>query len=234
MPITAPLRLVAAAALVVLVASACAPNEPIATTEGTTPSVWTGSPAPSAEGEGGGGEAAAAESGETLTADLKNPGGTTVATAELVFTEDYATVTVETAAPGLLTPGFHGMHIHGMGKCEVNSTAPTGGAPGNFNSAGGHVMMPGDTGHPSAGDLPPLQVRKDGTAKLVTTIDTVTAADLLDADGSALMIHENADNFANIPLDAYRQIDGAPGLSETTMMTGDAGPRVACGVVSGP
>ena len=48
MPISAPLRLLAAAALIVPIASACAPNEPVATQPGTTPSVWTGSPPPSA------------------------------------------------------------------------------------------------------------------------------------------------------------------------------------------
>ena len=102
MPISAPLRLIAAAALVVPIASACAPNEPVGDAPYTTPSVWTGSPDPSAESaEGGGGgesEAPAAE-GQTLTAELKNPGGTTVATAKLAFAEGYATVTIEPVAP---------------------------------------------------------------------------------------------------------------------------------------
>jgi len=50
-----------------------------------------------------------------------------VATADIEFTGGYATVTVETTAPGVLTPGFHGLHIHSVGKCEANSVAPTGG-----------------------------------------------------------------------------------------------------------
>jgi len=48
MPISAPIRLLAAAALIVPIASACSPYEPVATQPGTTPSVWTGSPNPSA------------------------------------------------------------------------------------------------------------------------------------------------------------------------------------------
>ena len=55
--------------------------------------------------------------------------------------------------PGKLTPGFHGLHIHSVGKCEANSVAPTGGAPGDFNSAGGHFQVPGHSGHPASGDL---------------------------------------------------------------------------------
>ena len=56
------------------------------------------------------------------------------------------------------------MHIHSVGKCEANSVAPTGGAPGDFISAGGHFQAPGHSGHPASGDLTSLQVREDGSA----------------------------------------------------------------------
>ena len=82
-----------------------------------------------------------AASGEKLTAELKTADGTTVATADFEFADGYATVTVKTTAPGQLAPGFHGLHIHSVGKCEANSVAPTGGAPGDFNSAGGHFQV---------------------------------------------------------------------------------------------
>ncbi len=235
MPIPAPLRFLAAAALIVPVAAACSPNEPVATQPGTTPAIWTGSPAPSAGGEGGegGGEAGSSGGEETLTADLKSPDGTTVATAEFVFTDGHATVTVQTTAPGQLAPGFHGMHIHSVGKCEASSVAPTGGAPADFNSAGGHFQVGGHSGHPASGDLTSLQVREDGTAMVVTTTDAFTAADLQAGQRTAVIIHEKADNFANIPPERYQQVNGAPGPDETTMATGDAGKRVACGVISG-
>ncbi|WP_370464791.1 superoxide dismutase family protein [Mycolicibacterium sp. P1-18] len=229
----APLRLLAAAALIVPVAAACAPNEPIATQPGTTPPVWTGSPPPSAAGEAGGGaEASAAPAGETLTADLKTADGTSVATAEFAFSGGFATVTVKTTAAGQLTPGFHGMHIHSVGKCEPASVAPTGGAPADFNSAGGHFQVGGHSGHPASGDLSSLQVRADGSAMSVTTTDAFTAADLEAGTKTAIIIHEKADNFANIPPERYQQVNGTPGPDETTMATGDAGKRVACGVIS--
>jgi Cu-Zn family superoxide dismutase len=234
MPIPAPLRLLAAAALVVPVASACSPNEPVATQPGTTPPVWTGSPSPSASAGHGASETQAPPAGEKLTADIKSPDGTTVATADFVFSGNYATITVKTTAPGQLAPGFHGMHIHSAGKCEPNSVAPSGGAPGDFNSAGPHFQVAGHTSHPASGDLTSLQVRADGSALLETTTDAFTAADLLAGAKTAIIIHEKADNFANIPPERYQQTNGTPPPDETTMATGDAGKRVACGVISGP
>ena len=230
------LKTAAAAALFavpVLALSACSPNEPVATSPGTTPSIWTGSPSPSAspsQGQGGPGTGPAA-TGEKLTAQLKLADGTTVATADFEFAGGFATVTVETTAPGVLTPGFHGMHIHSVGKCEANSVAPTGGAPGDFNSAGGHFQKAGHTTHPASGDLTSLQVRQDGTAKLVTTTDAFTAEDLLGGAKTAIIIHEKSDNFANIPPERYQQVNGSPPPDETTLATGDAGKRVACGVI---
>lgn len=233
MPISAPLRILAAAALLVPIASACSPNEPIASQPGTTPSVWTGSPAPSAQAGGQAeGGAAAVPTGETLTADIKSPDGTSVASAQFVFTGGFATVTVKTTAAGQLEPGFHGLHLHSVGKCEPASVAPTGGAPGDFNSAGGHFQVGGHTTHPASGDLASLQVRSDGSAELVTTTDAFTAADLLAGQKTAIIIHEKADNFANIPPERYQQVNGTPGPDETTMATGDAGKRVACGVIA--
>jgi superoxide dismutase, Cu-Zn family len=59
---------------------------------------------------------------------------------------------------------------------------------------------------------------------LATATDRFSIADLRDADGSAVMVHSGADNFANIPA-RY----GGP--DQETLSTGDAGSRLACGVV---
>jgi Cu-Zn family superoxide dismutase len=217
-----------------LAMSACAAPEQPSSTPGTTPSIWTGSPAPSAppeEGGHGGGHGDAQAAGEKLTADIKMADGTTVATADIEFANGYATVTVKTTVAGELTPGFHGMHIHSVGKCEASSVAPTGGAPGDFNSAGGHFQVPGHSGHPASGDLTSLQVREDGSAMLVTTTDAFTAEDLTGEAKTAIIIHEKSDNFANIPPERYQQVNGNPPPDETTLSTGDAGKRVACGVI---
>lgn len=242
-PIVAPgVALVGVALL-----GACAPNEPVATQPGTTPPVWTGSPAPATAGGHHGGTPHGAGTpamgpaapgpvnpADTLTAQINGPDGTQIAAATIEFSDDdaFATVTVQTVGPGKLTPGFHGMHIHDVGKCEVNSVAPSGGPPGDFLSAGGHFNGGGQGGHPNhAGDLSSLQVRGDGTALLVTTTNAFDKADLIDGDGTAIIIHADPDNFSNIPGDRYEQTDGSPPPDETTLATGDGGKRVACGVI---
>jgi superoxide dismutase, Cu-Zn family len=167
-----------------------------------------------------------------MTTHLKAPDGTQVATAKFEFNNGYATVTIETTGGGQLAPGFHGVHIHKTGKCEPNSLAPGGsGAPGDFLSAGGHLQVPGHAAEPASGDLTSLQVRKDGSAMLVTTTDAFAMEDLLTGEKTAIIIHAGADNFANIPKDRYNQVNGTPGPDDTTMTTGDAGKRVACGVI---
>jgi Cu-Zn family superoxide dismutase len=168
---------------------------------------------------------------ERLSTQLKSADGTPVANATLDFANGFATVTVETVKPGVLSPGFHGLHIHSVGKCEANSTPPTGGAAGDFNSAGGHFQVSGHTAHPASGDLTSLEVRSDGSALLTTTTDAFTAQDLLGGEKTALIIHEGPDNFANIPSARYQQKNGASGPDEETMSTGDSGKRVACGVI---
>jgi Cu-Zn family superoxide dismutase len=188
------------------------------------PSIWTGSPGPSAQ--------PGPVAPESLTTRLRAPNGTDVATAKFEFDNGYVTVTVRTTGPGQLSPGFHGLHVHSAGKCEANSVAPTGGAPGDFLSAGGHYQAPGHTGDPESGDLTSLQVRRDGAALLVTTTSGFTKDDLLAGDGTAIIIHAGADNFSNVPAERYTQANGAPGPDETTMTTGDAGKRVACGVIA--
>lgn len=174
----------------------------------------------------------AASGAESIVTQLKTPDGKPVANATFDFSGGYTTITVETVDGGILTPGFHGLHIHSVGKCEADSVAPSGGAPGNFNSAGGHFQVSGHTSHPASGDLTSLQVRPDGSAKLVTTTEAFTKADLTGPQGTALIIHEGADNFANIP--QRYTVDGKPGPDEQTMATGDAGKRVACAVISPP
>lgn len=232
MPATSRKVVVAAASGVlaapVALLSACSPPGQVSTnTPGTTPSVWTGASAPPST------SATGPMAVENLTTELKAPDGKAVATAKFEFDQGYITVTVQSAGPGLLSPGFHGMHIHQVGKCEPDSVAPTGGPPGNFLSAGGHYQAPGHTTEPASGDLTSLEVRSNGSALLVTTTDAITKQDLLSGAGTALIIHAVSDNFANIPADRYTQANGAPGADQTTMSTGDAGKRVACGVIGG-
>jgi Cu-Zn family superoxide dismutase len=119
-----------------------------------------------------------------------------------------------------LTPGFHGFHVHAVGQCA---------AP--FTSAGGHYN-PDGVGHGShAGDMPSLLVLDDGTAEAQFATDNYTIAELFDADGSAIIVHAAPDNFANIPTRYQSTTEGVFGPDSATLATGDAGARVACGVV---
>jgi Cu-Zn family superoxide dismutase len=224
----AAMSALSAAACVALV-GACSSPQRASTVPGTTPAVWTGSAAPTAtSGTDGAEQQPAARS---VTTQLKGPDGVQVATAKFDFSNGYATITIATSGAGHLAPGFHGVHVHKVGKCEANSTAPTGGAPGDFLSAGGHFQAPGHSAEPASGDLTSLEVRKDGVGMLVTTTDAFTMDDLLSGEKTAIIIHADADNFANIPPDRYKQTNGTPGPDQITMTTGDAGKRVACGVI---
>ena len=75
--------------------------------------------------------------------------------------------------------------------------------------------------------MPLLYVAGDGTALVDFTSDRFRLSDLFDADGSAIVVHANPDNYANTPTDRY-----GPNPDATTLATGDAGGRLACGVVT--
>lgn len=122
-----------------------------------------------------------ASSAQKLTTHLNTSDGKHVADATIDFTSGYATVTVETSEAGVLSPGFHGLHIHAVGKCE-----------GDFTSAGEHLQASGHTGQPASGDLPPLLVRSDGSGKLVATSDGFTEDQLKGQQGSSIVLHQSA------------------------------------------
>ncbi|WP_306365136.1 superoxide dismutase family protein [Nocardia sp. CC227C] len=200
---------------------ACTNSQESSDAQGTTPPVFTSSPAPAGGTDTGHGTDTPPS--ESVSAQLKDVNGNTVGTATFGKTGNHLELTVE--AHGL-EPGFHGMHIHQFGKCEPNSTAPTGGPAGAFLSAGGHLQVGDQNARPMSGDLTSLEVLADGSAKLVTTTDKVTLDDI---EGKALMIHAGADNFGNIP-GRYNH-PGGSGPDAETLATGDAGGRVACGVI---
>ncbi|BCP12118.1 hypothetical protein MINTM020_42160 [Mycobacterium paraintracellulare] len=139
---------------------------------------------------------------ERLTTQLKTADGIPVANATFEFANGYATVTVEAGPNQVLSPGFHGLQIHSVGKCE-----------GDFDSAGSVYQAADHTGYPASGDLTALQVRSDGSAKLVTTSNSFTAADLRSSSGSALILHQSVDNLGGGP-------------------TAESNKRIACGVIA--
>lgn len=147
---------------------------------------------------------------EAAKAELRNAKGEAVGTATL--TEEPGGVKIAIQA-SKLPPGTHGFHIHAVGKCD----------PPEFTSAGGH-FNPHAKKHglkspegPHAGDLPNLVVGGGGTAKAEVVAALVTLKEgknsLFQPDGTALVIHANPDD-------------------EKTDPTGNAGGRIACGVIT--
>jgi Cu-Zn family superoxide dismutase len=156
--------------------------------------------------------APASAQGHHAEAALYNAAGNQVGNAR--FTQqDHGNVVVEVRIQDL-PPGYHGFHVHAVGEC----TPP-------FTSAGGHFDVGGHTHRNHSGDFPLLLVNADGTANGKFNTDRFDLADLFDSNGSALIIHANPDNYANIPT-RYATAPDA-----TTLATGDAGDRIACGVI---
>lgn len=167
---------------------------------------------------------AIAAAGATAAAGLTNAQDQNSVTAELVTAEGESagTVTFQEVEQGLLLTaelmnlpeGPHGFHIHETGACEPD-----------FEAAGGHYAPQGNehgydsaAGH-HAGDLPNIVVQADGTANAEFFASWLTLGagtesgpfTLLDEDGSAVMVHENADD--HVAMDS-------------------AGSRIACGVIA--
>jgi len=149
----------------------------------------------------------------------------------VAFTQEGRRVLVEVTATGL-SPGWHGFHVHAVGDCAV-------GDPANpFTAAGGHLGSgaPANQSHSSHdGDMPLLYANGDGTARASLRTDNFTVAQVLDTggDGSAVVVHAVADNYANIPNRYRSTTPGAPasGPDAATLATGDSGGRQRCGRV---
>ncbi len=169
---------------------------------------------------GGGSTERTHASSKVIKVTLRGVDGKTVGKVSLHQARGHVVVTG--VARGL-TPGFHGFHIHAIGLCEANAAA------GPFTTAGGHFTG-GFLQHGAhAGDMPSLLVTADGHAYSSFVTDRFVLADLRDTDGSAVMVHAGRDNFANIP-DRYAAAE-VPGPDASTLATGDAGARAACGVI---
>lgn len=175
---------------------------------GTTPAIWTGvEHAPQGHGEKGD-EERACPIGSWIT-ELKTP-ELGFATAEFLFNGGFATLTVKVHLGGVLTPDSTACTSTRRPSASGTRWRRPVAPPATSCPAGGRFQAPGHTGYPMSGDLASLQVKGDSTGSLVTTTDAFTAAEqLLAGNKTALIIHEKADNFGNIPADRYQQIQGA-------------------------
>lgn len=170
-------------------------------------------------------EAVLGGSSSSAEATLKDTSGRTVGTLRIVEGDGKPRVTVTVSG---LTAGYHGMHVHAKGVCDPKSIDPATGSP--FFSAGPHFNL-GSGPHPThSGDLPDLLVGADGNGTASFVTDRFHVGQLLDGDGTSVIVHAAPDNQANIP-DRYSHAGGGTGPDAETLKTGDSGGRTACGVI---
>jgi Cu-Zn family superoxide dismutase len=157
--------------------------------------------------------------GKKITAAIYDTSGSTIGDA--VFTQGPKGVLIRISVqPGKLTPGWHGLHLHEKGDCADRRAG--------FKASGAHAGHVETVQHgllnplgPEAGDLPNLYVAdRAPIGAEVFSPYVVLAADarggmtpLLDADGSALILHASVDDHVSQPI-------------------GGAGDRVACAALS--
>ena len=100
-----------------------------------------------------------------------------------------------------------------------------------FVSADGHYNPTGQTHSHHAGDMPVVYVNADGSVETRFQIDRINPGDL---KGKAVVLHAGADNYANIPLGTLptQYTANSDEATTATSKTGNAGDRVACGVIT--
>lgn len=109
-----------------------------------------------------------------------------------------------------LRPGQeHGLHIHEKGDCSSGDGMSAGGHFNPHNKPHGHP----DSTERHAGDLPSLKANKEGRARVEVEVTGLTvAAGPASVIGRGVIVHADPDDYKTQP-------------------TGNAGARLACGVI---
>lgn len=137
---------------------------------------------------------------------LRPTGGSTVE-GKVTFSRADAGVKVNVHVTGLAA-GKHGFHIHEFGDCSAPDGASAG---GHFNPSAEAHGAPADAQR-HTGDLGNIEANADGVADLEYTDSRTSFEGPNSVLGRGVIIHANADDLKTQP-------------------TGNAGGRLACGVV---
>jgi Cu-Zn family superoxide dismutase len=143
------------------------------------------------------------------SARLTLANGLPAGTVQLVGSGE--TLSLVVAAAGL-PEGQHGFHLHTVGRCDQPDFTSAG---LHLNPAGNRHGLDNPQG-PHLGDLPNLTVSSSGTAATTIALRGAQAQlleQLFDSDGTAVIIHAQPDDGSTDP-------------------TGNAGARIACGVLA--
>ncbi|MBI5610063.1 MAG: superoxide dismutase family protein [Deltaproteobacteria bacterium] len=117
-------------------------------------------------------------------------------------------VTVTAELEGLNPGQQHAFHVHEFGDC---SAADGSSAGGHYNPGGHDHGLPDKAPKRHAGDLGNLTADKDGKAKLAIVVDNLTVGKKYAVIGRSVIVHAKTDD------------GGQP--------TGNAGGRIACGLI---
>lgn len=146
---------------------------------------------------------------QTAKASLKNADGKDVGSASLTQTPQGVLITLSLKG---IPAGEHAFHVHETGKCEPPFTS----AGGHFNPDKKKHGLMVEAGH-HAGDMPNLHVPSSGEVTVevlnaMITLDKGEPNSVFKEGGTAVVIHAGKDDYKSDP-------------------AGDAGGRIACGVI---
>jgi Cu-Zn family superoxide dismutase len=160
--------------------------------------------------------------GWSAKAVLRDASGAKVGTVR--FDGDAEGTTVKVDLRGVApVDTFHGLHLH------ANDPVAACDAASGFANVGGHWNPTGGVHGQHAGDLPSVLNQADGTGHARSVTGRFEPSAIEDR---AVILHLGADNFANVPAARYQSNQSTtPGPDSVTLGNGDAGGRIACGVI---